>query len=150
MEITRETDYAVRCVLYLAERRDSVIMIDEISGAMQIPRSFLAKILQKLSKADIVTAFRGVKGGFQLSRNPTMISLLDVVQAVEGPVALNRCVHKDGYCVFKKTCSVHPVWKELSSTVEEHLASVAVSSLIDNKLKTATKSGIKKTDIPCV
>jgi Rrf2 family protein len=122
MEITQETDYAVRCVLYLSrEGHEQNVMIEKIAEEMRIPKSFLAKILQKLSKAGIVQSFRGVKGGFRLTRPPKKITLLDVVEAIEGPVAMNRCTLAGEFCSFTRTCSVHPVWSRLRMMVEKYL-----------------------------
>ncbi|WP_333652544.1 RrF2 family transcriptional regulator [Dissulfurispira sp.] len=70
MEITRETDYAIRCVLHLSEAPNNVIMVDEIVKAKSIPKGFLSKILQKLAKANIVKSYRGVRGGFQIAKAP--------------------------------------------------------------------------------
>ena len=123
MEITQETDYAVRCVLYLSETgSDRPVMIETIAAEMCIPRSFLAKILQKLAKAKIVRSFRGARGGFQLACKPKDISLLKVVEAIEGPVAMNRCTVEPRRCGFSRTCTVHPVWKSLRKVVSDYLA----------------------------
>ncbi|MBI5076469.1 MAG: Rrf2 family transcriptional regulator [Nitrospirae bacterium] len=119
MQITRETDYAMRCVLYLSGQPDKVVMVDEISREMATPKSFLAKILQKLVKADVVRSFRGVKGGFQLSREPRDINLLDVIEAIEGVVALNACAVDSSVCSFSGTCGVHTVWVTLRAEVNE-------------------------------
>lgn len=121
MEITRETDYAIRCVLYLSRKEDSIIMADEISRAMSVPKSFLAKILQKLAKAGVVTSFRGVKGGFRLAKKPKQITLLDIIEAIEGPAAMNRCAVDASLCNFSSTCAVHPVWVKLRRIVEDYL-----------------------------
>ena len=88
-------------------------MIDEIAREMQVPKSFLAKILQKLARASLVKSFRGVKGGFQLARLPAEVSLLDVVEAIEGEVAMNVCAIDKGLCGRSSTCPVHPVWVEI-------------------------------------
>lgn len=122
MEITRETDYAVRCMLYLAKKQEEITMIDEISREMGIPKSFLAKILQKLSKEKLVQSFRGVKGGFRIAGKAADITLLDVVEAMQGPLFINRCVVDHKLCSRTSHCSVHPVW-----------ASIGVSLI--NKLK---------------
>src|SRR5208337_3129433 len=114
MEITRETDYAIRCVLYLCGKREEVTMIGEIASEMEVPRSFLAKILQKLARASLVKSFRGVKGGFQLARLPEELSLLDVMEAIEGEVSMNVCALDQSLCGRSKTCSVHPVWVEIT------------------------------------
>lgn len=118
MQITRETDYAIRCVLYLAGKEDTVMMMDEISGEIRVPKSFLAKILQKLAKANIVVSHRGVKGGFRLARKSKKISLLDVIEAVQGPVLINTCSLDKRMCSLSDTCAAHPVWVEIRRKVE--------------------------------
>ncbi len=121
MQITRKTDYAIRCVHYLANKQGTVIMIDEIAREMCIPKSFLAKILQKLTMASIVKSYRGVKGGFQLARHPGKINLLDVIEAAEGPVAMNVCARDKRRCRLVNTCAIHPVWIEVRKEVEKIL-----------------------------
>jgi Rrf2 family protein len=121
MQITRETDYALRCVNYLVGKTGTVTMVDEIANGMLIPKSFLAKILQKLTRAAIVKSHRGVKGGFELARRPKEITLLDVIEAIEGPVAMNICAIDTRLCGFSKTCSIHPVWIEIKKEVEKIL-----------------------------
>ncbi|MFZ5998150.1 MAG: RrF2 family transcriptional regulator [Nitrospirota bacterium] len=129
MEITREADYAIRCVFYLSSRPNDVTMIDEIAREMSIPKSFLAKILQKLAKAGIVNSFRGVKGGFQLARAPKDITLLDVVEAIEGPVGMNICVLDKGQCDLSSTCCIHPVWVEIRKDFRKLLGKRDFASL---------------------
>jgi len=121
MRITRETDYAIRCILYLSEMPDKVAIAGEIAEAMKIPKSFLAKILQKLTKADLVKSFRGVKGGVRLAKKPEEISLLDVIETIEGDVGMNVCAVNEGACDQSKECSVHPVWIEIRKAVENIL-----------------------------
>jgi Rrf2 family protein len=121
MQITRETDYAIRCVDYLSDKWGSVTMVDEISKGKSVPKSFLAKILQKLTKASIVTSYRGVKGGFELARPPKNITLLDVIEAIQGPVAMNVCALDEAMCDFSSSCAIHPVWIEIRREVEKIL-----------------------------
>ncbi len=121
MQITRETDYAVRCVHYLSGKRGAVTMVEEVSREMCIPRSFLAKILQKLNKASIVKSYRGVKGGFELARHPRKINMLEVIEAIQGPVAMNVCALDERMCDFSSTCSIHPIWVEVRREVEKIL-----------------------------
>ncbi|RJR20267.1 MAG: Rrf2 family transcriptional regulator [Nitrospiraceae bacterium] len=119
--ITRKTDYAIRCVLHLAGSKKEVVMVNEIAEERDIPRSFLAKILQTLAKAGIVESLRGIQGGFKLSRKPSEITLLDVVVAMEGTVAMNICAVDKKQCSFSSTCVVHPVWVDIRRDVEERL-----------------------------
>ncbi len=121
MQITRETDYAIRCVYYLAGKKSGVTMVEEISKEMNIPKSFLAKILQKLGKVSLVKSYRGVKGGFILARAPQEISLLEVIEAVQGPVAMNICAIDKALCKRSNACAIHPVWGEIRKQVEQIL-----------------------------
>lgn len=121
MHITRETDYAVRCVLYLAGASDSVSVVDDIAREMDIPKSFLAKILQKLAKAGIVKSIRGVKGGFRLSQKPERINLLRIIETTQGQLSLNVCVLDKKSCSRSSTCSVHPVWVRIQDIIEKEL-----------------------------
>jgi Rrf2 family protein len=118
MRITRETDYAIRCILYLSELPGKVAMAGEIAEAKKIPKSFLAKILQKLTRAEILRSFRGVKGGVKLAKKPEEISLLDVIETIEGDVGMNICAVNERACDQSKECSAHPVWVEIRESVE--------------------------------
>ncbi|NTU43709.1 MAG: Rrf2 family transcriptional regulator [Nitrospirales bacterium] len=129
MQITRETDYAVRCVTYLVLKQGEVVMVDEIANENAIPKSFLSKILQKLVRSGIVKSFRGVKGGFQLAREPQEITLLDVVEATEGPISVNICTHDESRCCRSDFCTVHPVWVEIKKSLEDRLKSQDFSQL---------------------
>ena len=124
LKIKRETDYAVRCIAYLAANKGRVVEQGEIARAMRIPRTFLAKILQKLAKAGLVTSFLGASGGFKLSRAPARITLHDVIVATEGPVAMNLCTVNRKACALGRTCKVHPFWVEVRAEVEKLLTRI--------------------------
>ncbi|HMK55698.1 MAG TPA: Rrf2 family transcriptional regulator [Dissulfurispiraceae bacterium] len=124
MEITRETDYAIRCLLYLSKKKGLPTVVDEIAQEMSIPKSFLSKIVQKLSRAGLLESFRGIKGGFKLAREPEAISLLDVISAMQGPVASNKCAVDRRSCGFSCTCVVHPIWIELRKMTEDYLSKI--------------------------
>ena len=130
MYITRETDYGVRCVLYLARKAQEIAPVNEIAKAMHIPKSFLAKILQRLVKAGIVISGRGISGGFSLAKKPENISILDVVKAIQGDSAINICAIDKKMCRLSKTCSVHPVWVELRGIIERRLQKENFAKLI--------------------
>lgn len=129
MQITRETDYAIRCVYYLKNKPDEVTMVDEIAREMCIPKSFLAKILQKLSRAKIVQSYRGVKGGFQLARKPKNISIYDVIEAVEGPIAMNVCAVDRKQCGLSDRCKIYPIWVEVKREVKNMLKNKKFSQI---------------------
>lgn len=113
-QITRETDYAIRCILHLAKLDGGMSTVRNIADEESIPKSFAAKIVQKLSKAGLIEAVRGIKGGITISRRPEDISLLDVVEAIEGPISMNICVLDRQSCDRRPQCPVHPCWVEIS------------------------------------
>ncbi len=122
MQVTREADYGIRSVLYLSRQPfKKVSFVNEISEEYKIPRSFLAKILQKLVKAKIVRSYRGVKGGFSLARQARDITVLDVLEAIEGKLALNICVSDKKKCSFSKHCPSHLLWVNVQSRVVDTL-----------------------------
>jgi len=111
MQITRQADYAVRAVLHLARlgntERAATSMIAE---EQHIPPSFLAKIISQLSIAGLLHTSRGARGGVTLGREPQDITLLEVVEAIDGPIQLNECVGDEGICPFDDNCPLRPVW----------------------------------------
>ena len=121
MYVTRKADYAIRCVLHLSRDPEAVASVEEISRAMLVPKTFLAKILQSLMRAGIVSSIRGVKGGFQLAKRPKDINLLDVIDAIQGPSASNICAIDKRMCQLSSRCTVHPVWMKIREMVEKEL-----------------------------
>ena len=121
MYVTRKADYAIRCVLHLSRDPEAVTSVEEISRAMFVPKTFLAKILQSLMRAGIVSSTRGVKGGFRLAKRPMDINLLDVIEAIQGPSAPNLCAIDKRMCQLSGICTVHPVWIRIREMVEKEL-----------------------------
>lgn len=124
MQITRQADYAVRAVVYLSQLgEDKRAATSQIAEEQQIPPSFLAKIVSQLSVAGLLYTSRGARGGVSLAKDPSEISLLEVVEAIDGPILLNECVAEHGVCVFGDSCQIRPVWcdaqAELVQTLKE-------------------------------
>jgi Rrf2 family protein len=121
MYVTRKADYAIRCVLHLSRQPGAVTSVEDISKAMFVPKTFLAKILQSLMKAGIVTSTRGIKGGFKLAKGPKDVNLLEVIEAIQGPSASNVCAIDKRMCQLSGGCTVHPVWVKIRGMVEKEL-----------------------------
>jgi Rrf2 family protein len=122
MQITRQADYAIRAVRYLAKQgSDKRVSTSTVAREMQIPPSFLAKIISQLSIAGLLKTSRGARGGVTLSRDPKDISVLDVVEAIDGPILLNECVANNKSCVFEDDCLVHPIWIEVQESLVSKL-----------------------------
>jgi len=122
MFVTRETDYAVRCVLFLCGRGEGLVSVGEIAAGMGIPPKFLAKILQRLVRAGLLSSSRGAHGGFRLLHPPAAISLWQVIEAIPGPSAANRGASDAACCERSSHCPIHPLWVEIRQLVEQRLA----------------------------
>lgn len=112
MQITRQADYAVRAVLHLARNTEQRTATSTIAEEQHIPPSFLAKIVSQLSIAGLLHTSRGARGGVTLARAAKDITLLEVVEAIDGPIQLNECVGESGICSFDNKCPLRPIWCE--------------------------------------
>jgi len=130
MLVTRETDYATRAVLYLAHNQGGLANIAEIAEAMDISKPFLAKIAQRLIKSGILQSVRGVKGGLRLAKGPAEISLLSILEAIQGSTNINMCVAGHKECGLSPQCAVHPVWVDLRKEVERQLRGRTIAELL--------------------
>jgi Rrf2 family protein len=130
MQITRQADYAVRAVLYLSQLgEDQRAATSQIAQEQQIPPSFLAKIVSQLSVAGLLQTSRGARGGVSLARSPEQISLLEVVEAIDGPILLNECVG-NGACNFGDDCPMKPIWCDAQSELVERLRNTTFDQFI--------------------
>jgi Rrf2 family protein len=134
MQITRQADYAVRAVHYLAKiNGDGRAPTSKIAEEMKIPPSFLAKIVSQLSVAGVLATSRGARGGVALARSPGEISLLEVIEAIDGPITLNECVPDRSACVFGKDCPVHDVWCQAQVDLVARLQQTSFGSLTNGR-----------------
>ncbi len=101
--------YAIRAVLYLASKSDesNKLKADHIAEELGIPKHFLAKIMQQLTKHKVVSSMKGRNGGFYLNENNRSSSLLNVIEAIDGPVTLNNCILGLNDCSDKNPCPYH-------------------------------------------
>ena len=118
--VLQQSDYAIRCLLFLVENRERLATKTEIAKAVEAPDLFVAKILQRLVKANVLVSVRGIHGGFSLAREPSAISLLDVLGASQSSLAFRPCVLNPKGCPMMDTCPSRPVWGKIyESTVRE-------------------------------
>jgi Rrf2 family protein len=132
MQLTREGDYAVRALVDLAGRpRGEVVRTDALSATTGVPRPYLAKIIQILSRARLVQTRQGPAGGVSLLKDPATITLREMVEAVEGPIYLNRCLVRPGECPRDRFCPVHPVWHRIQAVLLRELDAVTAKELAE-------------------
>ena len=131
MQITRQADYAMRAVLYLAELgSENRASTSQIADEQNIPASFLAKIVSQLSVAGLLQTSRGARGGVALARKPEEISLLEVVEAIDGPILLNECVSENSTCVFGSDCVLRPVFCDAQAELVSTLGSTTFGQVL--------------------
>ncbi len=132
MRLTREGDYAVRVVVDLAGRpRGDVVRTEDLTLTTGVPRAYLAKIIQALARANLVRTRQGPGGGVQLGQDPAGITLRRMVEAVEGPIHLNRCLVRAGECPRDAFCAVHPVWARIQAVLIRELEAVTARDLAE-------------------
>ena len=132
MQITRQADYAVRAVLYLARiEGNQRAATSQIAQEQHIPPSFLAKIISQLSIAGLLHTSRGARGGVTLAREPKDITLLEVIEAIDGPIMLNECVGDASTCTFDEDCPLRPVWCDAQNELVTRLKGTNFQQLLE-------------------
>jgi Rrf2 family protein len=131
MQITHQADYAIRTIYYLARLdANQRVATSQIAKEYRIPASFLTKIISQLSVAGLIHTSRGARGGVSLARSPESISLLDVLVAIDGPVALNECVDDPNSCSFNADCVLQQFWSDASEELVNRLRSTTYDKLV--------------------
>lgn len=129
--ITRDVDYAVRALCYIAIHKREIVSVAEIVKALKIPRPFLRKIFQILNKKGILKSYRGKSGGFALTTSPDKIFLVDLIEAFQGPFKLNECIFKKRICPDIRICLLKEKLKMVEKSVISELKAINISSLLD-------------------
>jgi Rrf2 family protein len=132
MQITRQADYALRAIIHLARLApNQKATTNLIAKEQNIPPSFLAKIISQLSIAGLIYTSRGAHGGVSLAKPPDKISVLDVVEAIDGPIALNECTTNPAACVFIDECPLRNMWITIREELLAKLGGTSFAHLAD-------------------
>ena len=132
MQLTRAGDYGMQGMLYLASLPPGKeAFIGDIAKARELPVSFLAKIFQNLSKAGLIHSHRGAKGGVILSRSAEDISVLEIIEGIEGKVYLNRCLEGDERCKRQNVCPMHFVLMQAQKNLMLTFGKYSLQDLCD-------------------
>jgi len=131
-KLSKMTDYGVVVLSYMANSTDKLMTSPDLAERTTLPAPTVAKILKLLARADVVTATRGAQGGYQLDRDPTEISVAEVISALEGPVALTACVDgSEDSCAVERLCPMAGGWDTINSAVKSALDGVSLADLIE-------------------
>lgn len=133
MRLTRAAEYAIRCVLYLAQQGCGVVVNrQELARNAEIPAHFLAKIAQDLARAGLIEIRQGARGGLLLNKPPAAISLLEVVETMIGEIHLNDCLARPSGCKSSYHCAVHRVWQDACDQLRATLRQASFEQLVAN------------------
>jgi Rrf2 family protein len=128
--ITRNTDYAVRALCYIAKAKDKLVSVPELVGALKMPRPFLRKILQALNKKKILKSHKGSGGGFSLAAQPEKVFLADIIKIFQGKLQLNECLFRRNRCPNIKGCSLRKKIQEIEHRVVKDIGSINLANLL--------------------
>ena len=141
MQLTLAGEYAIRTMIHLVENESKeTTTIFEISKTQEIPEMFLRKIIPLLSSAGLIKTKKGKHGGVSLAKNPDTITPLEIIQVVEGPIALNKCLIDKEFCSDIRWCSVHTIWCELLVEMKKKLSSKSIKQI-------AVESNIRRNSL---
>ncbi len=129
--MSRAADYATRAMVHVASaEKGDTPTTQEIAERQGISQVFLQKIVQRLARAGLLRTQRGASGGIALSQPPAEISLRQIVEAMEGPITLNRCLQGPGECFRETVCPVHEVCAKIQSDMLATLESSTLDQLV--------------------
>ena len=129
LELSSEGRYALRALVYLAEIGEQA-SADRISAEANVPRRLLARILARLSHAGLVESEQGRRGGSRLGRPPQEITLLDAVEAAEGPFGVTRCIMQNRACGSGPPCAMHNAWEEGQQAILGYLETQTLDDFV--------------------
>ena len=135
MRITLESDYALRIVSALA-RKNEIIDAKTLSDEVSVTQRFTLKILHKLVSGDLVKSYKGVNGGYKLNVAPENITLKDVIELIDGPIAISRCLESSEACSMisdKASCIYHHIFDKISLDVAKKLAAITIADVNNKK-----------------
>jgi Rrf2 family transcriptional regulator, iron-sulfur cluster assembly transcription factor len=134
--IRRNTDYALRAAVELADRfGQEPVATKQIADRRKIPYQLACKLLQRLHKAGIVKSEMGPAGGFTLGKNPSKVTVRQVVEAVQGPVRLSRCLVSKSFCSLSRCCPINPELGRLQAKINSFLDGLSLRQLSAEKNK---------------
>ena len=128
--ITRNTDYGIRALCFIAKEKGRVVAVPELVKALKIPRPFLRKILQALTKNGFVKSYKGIGGGFTLAIPADKLYIVEIAKTFQGSLNLNECFLKKEVCPNKKTCPLKKKIDKIERNAISELGSITIGQLL--------------------
>jgi Rrf2 family protein len=144
LKLTKKADYALMAMKHLAEHSDGgACSAKDVADSYGIPVEALAKILQRLVKAELLQSQHGTKGGYTLARSARTISAFEVIRAIDGPLFITSCITVRGECDQSERCTIREPLRRVNDSIEQVLRRITISDMreeADSVEKTATES----------
>jgi FeS assembly SUF system regulator len=140
LRVTKLTDYATVVLTVLAARPGEVLSAAELAEHAGLEAPTVAKLLKPLAQAGLVAAFRGSNGGYRLARDAGAISLVEIVEAMEGPLGMTECSLHAGNCGIEQSCGVRANWRRINDVVADALRGVTLAQMLTPPPRTSRKS----------
>ena len=131
LRVTKLTDYATLVLTVLAARPGDVLSAPELAAQAGLESPTVAKLLKPLAQAGLVEGFRGANGGYKLARDAADISLVEIVEAMEGPLGMTECSVHAGQCGIEDSCGVRANWRRINDVVAEALGNVSLAQMLE-------------------
>ncbi|MDR0350887.1 MAG: Rrf2 family transcriptional regulator [Coriobacteriales bacterium] len=148
MEISRRTDYAIRLIAALLQNEGRPLSVRKAAAAQGVPYAFARSIQHDLVCSGIVLSLRGAHGGMMLAADPAELTLLDLIETVQGPVSVAICALDKDWCDRREGCGFHKVWEGANNILKDYLSSVTIQELLEGKtafITSASFSGVIPT-----
>jgi FeS assembly SUF system regulator len=129
LRVTKLTDYATVVLTVLAARPGVVLSAAELAEQAGLEMPTVAKLLKPLAQAGLVEGFRGANGGYRLARDAAAISLVEIVEAMEGPLGMTECSVHAGACGIEQSCGVRANWRRINDVVADALREVTLAQM---------------------
>jgi len=144
LRIAKLTDYATLLMVRLAHEPARCFSAAQLADELGLPQPTVAKLLKRLLRAQLLGSVRGAGGGYSLSHAPHAISVADVVNAIEGPVALTECARGQGHCALENDCATRANWQLISRAVRVALEAVSLADMAKPDLKSIRVQGLQE------
>jgi Rrf2 family protein len=144
MEISRRTDYAIRLVAALVESDGKPLSVREAAARQSVPYAFARSIQHDLVRSGLVKSIRGAHGGMVLAGDPNALTLLELIETVQGPINVAVCTTEPDWCPREKGCEFHDVWEGADKLFKDYLSSVSIKELMGGSPACITKAHYSK------
>jgi FeS assembly SUF system regulator len=135
--LSKLSDYAIVLTSRIAGRKGCVVTARGLAAETEIPWPTVVKLLKMLTVGGVLRSIQGRNGGYELSRSPAEISITEVIEAIEGPIALTECNRETGDCGIQRSCQVHKHWLVINKAVRQTLAAISLADMSRSTLPVA-------------